>query len=164
MIPIIRGRNTSFLNSRKMILPILVSIVTQVFTPRTSNANPFYEQGCKTAVADRYSGMYRQETIDEYCRCQSRSRGKIQDVCLAILSKDETPMQFSNDEEFAIGAMTAVICSKRLDRLSSQQASETLVRVLSGQNLPLVLLTRADLWANAYKEVGEGAEWCIKNQ
>jgi hypothetical protein len=49
------------------------------------------------------------------------------------------------------------------ESLSNQRANEALLRILSEQGLPLVLGAREDLWAEAYKDVGEGAEWCIKN-
>ncbi len=150
--------------SRVKKMTILISLFSQLSATQISHANPYYEAGCRNAVSERNPGRFKQETVSEFCRCQSRNRGKDQDVCAAILEKDANPQRFSNSEEFTIGVMTVAICAKRLDRLSSQGASEMLLEVLSEQNLPLVLGTRQDLWKEAYKEVGGGIEWCIKNQ
>ena len=149
---------------RKGGLVILASLLTQLSAPRISYANPYYEAGCRNAVLERYPGRFQQKTIGEYCRCQSRNKGKNQDVCIEVLAKEAKPQRFSDREEYTIGAMTVVICAKRLGRLSNQRANEALLKTLSEQNLPLVLGAREDLWEEAYKEVGEGTEWCIKNQ
>jgi len=164
MIPILLGKAFQVSTTRKVKLAFFAFLLAQSWAPFKSYANPFYEAGCRKAFMERYPGRFKQETISEYCRCQSRNRGKNQDECIAILSKEAKPQRFSNAEEFTIGVMTAVICAKRLGSLSNQRANETLLRILSEQSLPLVLGAREDLWAEAYKDVGEGTEWCIKNQ
>lgn len=60
--------------------------------------------------------------------------------------------------------MTVVICEKRLGRLSAEMASQELIEGLQERNIDLELATRQELWAEAYKEVGPGVEWCQKNQ
>jgi hypothetical protein len=164
MVPILLRKASRNSKTRQARLAILASLLAQLCAPNTSHANPFYEAGCRNAVTERYPGRFKQETIGEYCRCQNRNRGKDQDVCIAILSKEAKSQRLSNSEEYTIGAMTAVICAKRLGRLSNSRANEALLMILLEQNLPLVLGTREDLWVEAYKDVGEGTEWCIKNQ
>jgi hypothetical protein len=164
MIPILQGKASRAFNNRTAILATLSALVAWLCAPHTVYANPFYEAGCRNAVAERYPGRFQNEAISEYCKCQSRNRGKNQDACVAILSNEAKPQRFSNSEEYAIGAMTVNICAQRLGRLSNQRANEALLKILSRQDLPLALGRREDLWAEAYKDVGEGTEWCIKNQ
>jgi len=140
-------------------------LLLNLLLPSSTSANPFYEAGCRNAVNDYYPGRYSLETVAAYCHCRSRNRGKDQDQCtLDHPTKGLKVQQFSNSEEYAIGVMTATICAKRLGRLSNERANQALLKALSEKNINLSLGTRVDLWEEAYKDVGEGIEWCLKNQ
>ena len=139
-------------------------LLLNFLSPSSTSANPFYEAGCRNAVTDYYPGRYSLETVAAYCQCRSRNRGKDQDQCTLDPPKDHKAQQFSNSEEYTIGVMTATICAKRLGRLSNEKANNALLNALSEKNINLSFGTRVDLWEEAYKDVGEGIEWCIKNQ
>lgn len=139
-------------------------LLLQILAPTSVHANPFYEAGCRNAVNENYPGRFSLETITTYCQCQSENRGKNQDQCISIISKERTMQKFSSSEEYTIGVMTAVTCGKRLGKLSNERASQLLMQSLSERNISLTLGSRVDLWQEAHKDVGEGIEWCIKNQ
>lgn len=140
-------------------------LLLNFLSPSSTYANPFYEAGCRNAVNDYHPGQYSLETVTDYCQCRSKNRGRDQDQCtLDPPKKDYKAQKFSNSEEYTIGAMTATICAKRLGKLSNERANKALLTALSEENINLSLGTRADLWEEAYKYVGEGIEWCIKNQ
>jgi hypothetical protein len=139
-------------------------LLLNFLSPSGSYANPFYEAGCRNAVNDYYPGRYSQETVAAYCQCRSKNRGKAQNQCTLDPPKNHKVQKFSNSEEYTIGVMTATICAKRLGRLSNERANKALLKALSEEGIHLSLGSRVDLWEEAYKDVGEGIEWCIKNQ
>jgi hypothetical protein len=139
-------------------------LLLNLLSPSSTSANPYYEAGCRNAVNDYYPGRYSQETVAAYCQCRSRNRGKDQEQCTLDPPRDDKAQQFNDSEEYTIGAMTATICAKRLGRLSNERANNALLMALSEKKISLSFGTRADLWEEAYKDVGEGIEWCIKNQ
>ena len=155
-------RNLTITNCKGLKLAIFGTIIFLANIPQKIHANPFYEAGCRRGVNDHYPGRFEAEAIKAYCKCQSRNRGKSNEHCAAILTKESGVQSFSNAEEYTIGAISITICAKRLGLESDEKAHNSLLQTLSEQNIPISFGSRQDLWEEAHRDVGEGTDWCMK--
>lgn len=141
---------------------ILGTMIFHINNPHKTYANPFYEAGCRQGVNDHYPGRFNAGTINAYCKCQRKNRGKNNEHCAAILANETSMQNFTNSEEFTIGAMSITICAKRLGVQSDEKANNSLLQTLSEQNIPISFGSRQDLWEEAHRDVGVGTDWCMK--
>lgn len=131
-----------------------------------ANANSWWTYGCLQGMQQKYGSRFDQQQMQGYCNCRDKGK-RSSDECINYLGLDNQSSssgKLTNEEEFTVGVMTAVICAKRLGNGSGARSDDILISALSGQGFPLELATKEALWAEAYQEVGEGVAWCKKNQ
>jgi hypothetical protein len=137
-------------------------------TPLTPQArvNSWWTYGCVQGMQQRYGYRFNQEQLKGYCQCRDRGKRSSEECQhhLGIPERRDPQSKFSNQEEFAIGAITSVICGKRLGKIDDKQGNKVLVSSLVEQNFPVALATNQSLWLEAYRNVGEGLELCKANQ
>jgi hypothetical protein len=117
-------------------------------------------------MQQKYGNRFDQQQMQGYCQCRDKGK-KSSDDCqhhLGVADQKQSTSKFSNQEEFAIGVMTSVICGKRLGQIDDAQGNKILAKALSKYNFPISLAKNESLWLEAYKDVGTGLEWCKANQ
>lgn len=146
---------------------VCIGLAASLYSPvRQAKANPWWTYGCVQAMQQKYGTRFEPGQLQSYCQCRDKGK-RLSEECqhhLGISQTKNSPQRFSNEEEFTIGVMTAVICGKRLGKLDELRSRELLLSALSKQGFPLKLATQESLWFEAYKEVGSGLDWCRANQ
>jgi hypothetical protein len=151
---------------RNLLVAITAVLLVGPAWAKPAKANSWWTYGCLQGMQQKYGSRFDQQQMQGYCNCRDKGK-RSSDECINHLGLDNQTSssgKLSNEEEFTIGVMTAVICAKRLGNGSGVRSEDILISALSRQGFPLELATKEALWAEAYQEVGQGLAWCKANQ
>ena len=151
---------------RNLLVAIAAVLLVGPAWATPAKANSWWTYGCLQGMQQKYGPRFDQQQMQAYCNCRDKGK-RSSDECIQHLDLDNqsnSSGKLSDEEEYTIGAMTAAICAKRLDNGSGVRSEDILISALSRQGFPLELATKESLWAEAYKEVGQGLTWCKENQ